>query len=119
MKEARGCGATGVKLYHSFDAPFLKKVVTAAKKNNLKVWGHAMMYPAKPAEVIAAGVEVVSHAYMLESLVDDPRLSDRKLSKSSKDSIRCAIDVSKLAKSMYRKNVILDATLCLSLNKDP
>ncbi|KQM76236.1 hypothetical protein ASE74_19475 [Pedobacter sp. Leaf216] len=118
MKVAKSFGATGVKLYHSFDAVFLKKVVFAAKRNKLLVWGHAMLYPAKPLEVVRSGVEVISHASMLAYLIDDPKLGYRKVPQAYKDSVGAAIDVHELAKAMKKGNVILDATLSVSEVKE-
>ncbi|KRT17816.1 hypothetical protein ASU31_00520 [Pedobacter ginsenosidimutans] len=118
MIEAKSCGATGIKLYHSFDSIFLKQVVSVAKKHRLRVWGHAMMYPARPLEVVRAGVEVISHASMLAALIDDPKMNYSKVPQSYKDSVGSTIDVSKLAIEMKRRNVILDATLSVSEVKE-
>ena len=118
MKAAIACGATGVKLYHSFDGNFLKEVVSAAKRNGLLVWGHAMMYPARPLEVVRSGVQVISHASMLSALINDPKLDSRRVPQSYKDSVGATIDVTELAKEMKRRNVILDATLSVSEVKE-
>lgn len=118
MKAAKSCGATGVKLYHSFDANFLKEVVSAAKRNDLLIWGHAMMYPARPLEVVRSGVQVISHASMLSALIRDPKLDSRRVPQSYKDSVGATINVAQLAKEMERRNVILDATLIVSEVKE-
>ncbi|QIL41080.1 amidohydrolase family protein [Pedobacter sp. HDW13] len=118
MKVAKNFGATGVKLYHSFDAAFLKEIVVAAKRNHLLVWGHAMMYPARPLEVVKAGVEVISHASMLSALINDPKMNYRKVPQAYKDSVGANIDVSELAAEMKKGNVILDATLSVSEIKE-
>ncbi|WP_316798474.1 amidohydrolase family protein [Pedobacter frigidisoli] len=118
MKAAKECGATGVKLYHSFDGTFLKEVAAAAKRNGLLVWGHAMMYPGRPLEVVRAGVQVISHASMLSALINDPKMNYRKVPQAYKDSVGSRIDVSELAGEMKRRNVILDATLTVSEVKE-
>ncbi|MGM9478526.1 amidohydrolase family protein [Pedobacter sp. GSP4] len=118
MQVAKNFGATGVKLYHSFDAAFLKEIAAAAKRNHLQVWGHAMMYPARPLEVVRAGVEVISHASMLSALINDPKMNYRKVAQAYKDSVGGSIDVSELAAEMKKRNVILDATLSVSEVKE-
>lgn len=117
MRQAKSSGATGVKLYHSFDVVFLKKVAAAAKRNKLLVWGHSMLFPAQPVEVAQSGMQVMSHSSMLEYLINDPKLASRKTSQSYKDSVISNIDVTTLAKAMKQNNVILDATLCVSPTK--
>ncbi|WP_157273841.1 amidohydrolase family protein [Pedobacter sp. BAL39] len=119
MSAAKACGATGLKLYHSFNKHFLPKVVQAAKAQDLKVWGHLMMYPATPLEVVDAGVEVVSHVYMLENLTTDSLFFKRKTPQAYKDSVIAALDIDAFCKIMKKKNAILDATLCVSEDRNP
>ncbi len=119
MAIAKSCGATGVKLYHSFNKELLAKVVTAAKKHGLKTWGHLMMYPATPLEVVASGVEVPSHVFMLENLVADSAFLLRKTSAGYKEDLIAKFDITGFCDLMKSKNAILDATLCVSEDRDP
>jgi imidazolonepropionase-like amidohydrolase len=121
MQAARQCGATGIKLYHSFDAVFLKKIARKAKKHGLKVWGHSMMYPAKPIEVIQAGVEVLSHVSMLEVMrtSTDNLFYRRNRPVNYRDSVIANLDIKEFCKQMKAHSAILDATLCVSVEKDP
>jgi len=119
MAAAKACGATGVKLYHSFDKDFLPKVIAAAKRHGLKAWGHTMMYPAKPIEVVGAGLEVLSHVSMLENLTTDTLFFRRKTSLAYKDSVIAQLDISAFCRMMKKKKAILDATLCVSEERDP
>lgn len=119
MNEAKACGATGVKLYHSFDKDFLDKVTSAAKRHGLKVWGHTMLYPAKPIEVVNGGMEVLSHVSMLETMRTDSLFYRRSTPLAYKDSIIAGIDIIPFCKAMKKHNAILDATLCVSEAKDP
>ncbi len=63
--EARGSGASGIKLYEQLSAGLVQKVVDAAAKQQMKVWGHAATFPAMPYDVVNAGVSVISHSEML------------------------------------------------------
>lgn len=118
MQAAKDCGATGLKLYHSFDKVFLSQIVKAAKKHGLKVWGHAMMYPAKPHEVAEAGVEVISHIYMVESYSTDTLIWRRKTPQRYKDSVKAAVNIDEFCRMMKKKNAIFDPTLCVSYPRE-
>lgn len=119
MSAAKSSGATGVKLYHSFDKGMLEKIVPVAKKHGLKVWGHLMMYPALPTEVAASGVEVLSHVFMVENLISDAAFHKRGASLELKDSIASNFDITPFCNIMKAKHSILDATLCVSEERDP
>lgn len=119
MKEAKACGATGVKLYHSFDKVLLPKVVAAAKQHGLKTWGHVMMYPANPMDVASSRMEVLSHVFMLENLLTDTLFFKRKTPLSYKDSVINTLDIKPFSDIMKANNSILDATLCVSEERDP
>lgn len=119
MTVAKDFGATGVKLYHSFDREFLPKVVAAAKRHGLKVWGHTMMYPATPIDVVGAGVEVLSHVSMLENLTTDTLFFKNQTPASYKDSVIANLDISAFCRMMKKKKAILDATLVVSEERDP
>ena len=66
MEDAKAWGCTGIKIYGGFDREMLLPIVRKAKEHGLQVWGHATLFPAKPWDVADAGVQVISHAYMLE-----------------------------------------------------
>lgn len=115
MVSAKTCGATGVKIYSAFDAIFLKKIVAKAKEHGLEVWGHSTLFPAKPSEVVEAGVEVISHSYMLR-WEQIPALKKTiaeafKIQYSKIDVNNPKLD--KLFRLMKEKNCIFDATLYL------
>lgn len=118
MQAAKDCGATGLKLYHSFDKDFLAQIVKAAKKYGLKTWGHAMMYPAKPHEVAEAGVEVISHIYMVESYSTDTLIWRRKTPQQYKDSVKLAVNIDEFCQAMKQKHTILDPTICVSYPRE-
>ena len=47
------------------DAPLAARITAEAHRQHLLVWAHATLYPAKPSEVVAAGVDAISHACLL------------------------------------------------------
>lgn len=115
MVSAKACGATGIKIYAGFDAGYLKKITAKAKEHGLKIWGHSTLFPAKPSEVVEAGVEVISHSYMLR-WEQIPALK-KTIAESFKTQYS-EIDVNKpklekLFRLMKENNSIFDATLYL------
>ncbi len=62
---ARGSGAVAIKLYADLDATLAARISAEAHRQRLLVWVHATLYPARPSEVVAAGVDAISHACLL------------------------------------------------------
>ncbi len=119
VAQAKGTGASGIKMYANLSNSEVVKIVEEAKKQNIPVWSHAALQSAKPSEVIASGVISVSHANMLlyenekrEDLVkiwsnhqpggDEKEFWDKEFEK---------LDFSGLYKLMIKHNVVFDATL--------
>jgi len=71
IAEAKGTGASGIKLYADFSAPLVMKIVEESKKQHMMVWAHAWLSPAKPSDLVKAGVGSISHAKMLVNEVMD------------------------------------------------
>jgi imidazolonepropionase-like amidohydrolase len=62
---ARGTYATAIKLYAALTAAQAARITVEAHRQHLLVWAHATLYPAKPSEVVAAGIDTISHACLL------------------------------------------------------
>ncbi len=112
VAEARGTGASGIKLYADFDAAMVNKIVAEAKKQGLLVWGHAWLQQANPQDLIKAGVGSISHAPLLlhasRDTVPASWKHGRHPAKFWDDSVR--IDPAVFA-DMKLHHTILDATL--------
>ena len=65
VAEAKGTGATGIKLYADLSARLASKIIAEAKKQGIKVWGHAWLDYAKPSELVKAGISSISHAPLM------------------------------------------------------
>src|SRR3954466_9010220 len=70
---ARGTGATALKIYADLDGPTVAALATEAHSQGLRVWAHSMVFPATPAEVIAAGPDTISHVCYLAYQAMDRR----------------------------------------------
>ena len=55
VAEARGTGATAIKIYADLPGDLVLAITTEAHRQGALVWAHAAVFPASPAEVIQAG----------------------------------------------------------------
>ncbi len=62
IADARGTGATGLKLYSAIAPEQLREIVREGHRQGLKVWSHATVFPSTPSDAVAAGVDVLSHS---------------------------------------------------------
>jgi imidazolonepropionase-like amidohydrolase len=111
IAEARGTGATAIKVYAALPAGVLRPLVAEAHRQGLKVWAHATLFPARPSEVVGAGVDVISHASLLvwEGMTEVPPWSSAGPPDST---IRPSnVLVTSLLRLMARRGTMLDATL--------
>ena len=62
IAEAKGTGATGVKLYANLPAALVKSLAAEAHRQGLQVWTHATIFPAAPHDAVDAGADTISHS---------------------------------------------------------
>ncbi|SDP76213.1 Imidazolonepropionase [Mucilaginibacter sp. OK268] len=62
IAEAKGTGATGIKLYANLSPGLVGKIVSEATRQGMIVWGHAWLQQARPSDLVKAGVSSISHA---------------------------------------------------------
>jgi imidazolonepropionase-like amidohydrolase len=65
VREAAALGATGIKVYADVPPARLAALAAEAHRRGLRLWSHAVVPPTRPEAVVAAGVDVVSHADQL------------------------------------------------------
>ena len=61
MKDAKQCGATGIKVYEDLSPGMVARVTAEAHRQGLRVWSHAYVGPATVADVVASHPDVISH----------------------------------------------------------
>jgi imidazolonepropionase-like amidohydrolase len=61
VARAKGTHATAIKIYADLPGRTVAAITAEAHRQGLRVWAHATVFPASPAEVIGAGVDSVSH----------------------------------------------------------
>jgi imidazolonepropionase-like amidohydrolase len=111
---AKGTGATALKIYADLDGPTVAALAREAHRQGLKVWAHSMVFPATPAEVIAAGPDTVSHVCYLayQAMANRPDSYqhrfpvDRALFEKGDNAA-----MARLFAALRRRGIILDATL--------
>lgn len=66
IAEARGAGATSIKLYAALDAATVRRIGEEAARQHVRLIAHAAVFPAKPGDLVAAGVKMLAHtAYLV------------------------------------------------------
>ena len=119
VAEAKGTGATGIKLYANLPAALVKAITAEAHRQGLRVWTHATIFPAKPGDAVAAGVDTISHSPYLvweaaPNVPDDYKMramGDFEHIKPNAPQILALFD------AMKRRGTILDATLLVFRNE--
>lgn len=117
MLRTLGTGATGIKIYAKVPADLMPKLSAAAKKHGVRVWAHAYVGPAKPADAVQAGVEVISHAPDLAATVissyENWRRKDLPVSDDVKKASFDGTNYLPLLTQMKQQGTMLDATLTI------
>ena len=112
IAEAKGTGATGIKLYANLSASLVANIVAEASKQHTIVWGHAWLQDAKPSDLVKAGVSPVSHSPLLiHEKTDTIPASWKNTFHDSRFWDSVTPGFSSLFLLMKQHNTILDATL--------
>ena len=65
VAQAKGCGASGIKLYANLSGALAVKILAEASRQNIPVWSHAWLQGARPSDLVNAGCISISHAPLL------------------------------------------------------
>lgn len=111
---ARGTHASAIKIYANLPASLVRRITREAHRQGMPVWAHTAVYPATPAEVAGASVDVMSHACSLAHQGQRER-PDRYAARTPiEDAPFLAGDnaaVERVVREMARRDIILDATV--------
>ena len=121
IAQAHGTGATAIKVYADVSAPLLSAITAEAHRQNMLVWAHAAVFPARPSEVADAGVDVMSHACMLGYEVSDPIPPSATHPPAPVDAKKMELPNARLdalLSDMKQRGTILDATLYVYFSDD-
>ncbi|MGD0732535.1 MAG: amidohydrolase family protein, partial [Terracidiphilus sp.] len=111
--EARGTGATAIKIYADLPAELVAAITSEAHSQGMLVWAHATVYPATATQVVDAGVDSVSHAPMLAIASPANTYAEAHLHPAAESQYENGFgpQFASLLEDMKRRNTILDATL--------
>ncbi len=114
VAEAKGTYATAIKLYAALSPELAAKITAEAHRQQVLVWAHATLFPAKPSDMVDAGVDVISHACLLVWQPQEkvPEWSPKRPT-TALDPFRDGNNpaLAKLFAEMVRRGTILDATV--------
>jgi imidazolonepropionase-like amidohydrolase len=120
VRDARASGATGIKIYSNLGPRLVAAITAAAHAQGMRVWSHPVVFPTRPSAVIAAGVDVVSHANLLvwegaDTLPSDYNAGHRFNPFGPPAPYRSVApdgpEVTRVLEAMRARGVILDATV--------
>lgn len=114
VAEARGTGATAIKIYADLPAFLVRAITQEAHRQGLLVWTHAAVFPASPLEIAKAGVDVMSHAAMLAYEASPAMPPSYLAARTTPVETHIDLDappMSTLFEVMKQRGIILDATL--------
>lgn len=111
---ARGTSASAIKIYADLPPALVRAITAEAHRQHIMVWAHSAVFPTRPADVIAAGVDVVSHvcylAYQVEPVMlaayeDRTPVNEALLAPTGDDPV-----MARLFAAMRARGTIVDAT---------
>ncbi|MGO4377047.1 amidohydrolase family protein [Pseudoduganella sp. RAF53_2] len=119
VAQARGTGATGLKIYANLPGPLVRKLIAEARRQHFPVWTHQQVYPASPYDSL--GATAVSHVCMIARYV---RQSDKAQyghdGEPSYEGLTAADPgISKYITALAKSGSLLDATLSVYTRKGP
>ncbi len=113
IAEARGTGATAIKIYANLPATLVQAIAAEAHRQDMRVWTHATTFPAKPSDAVAAGADTISHsAYLVWEAA--PTVPDDYAGRARGDFLHIRADahgIVALFDAMHQHGTILDPTL--------
>jgi imidazolonepropionase-like amidohydrolase len=117
--EARGTGATAIKLYAALSGELARRITTEAHAQGLKVWAHAALRPARPIEVVEAGVDAVSHANLVAQAMDSARRATALHAPANDPLDLEDAGLDTLFSAMVRQHTIFEPTLLIFADSPP
>ena len=113
VAEAKGTGATALKLYANLPASLVAAITAEAHRQGLRVWTHATIFPARPGDAVSAGVDTISHSpYLVWEA--SPHVPDDYRMRAHGDFGHVEPDapqILELFDAMKKRGTVLDATL--------
>lgn len=119
---ARGTSATAIKVYADLPPDLVAAITREAHRQGMQVWAHSAVFPTRPKDVVAAGVDVASHAcyqaYEVQPTIpqayeDHTPVDETLLAADGNDPV-----LAQLYAQMRERGTLLDATGSLFVRYD-
>ena len=113
VAQARGTGATGLKIYADLPGPIVRGLIAEARRQGFPVWTHQQVYPATPYDSL--GAATVSHVCMIARYIREPGKTQYKRSAHPSYAGMTADDpgIRKYIAALVPSGTMMDATLGL------
>ena len=111
VAQARGTGATGLKIYANLPGALVRALIAEAKRQGFPVWTHQQVYPATPYDSL--GATSVSHVCMIARFVREPgKQSYGRSNEPSYEGLTAADPaIAQYIDALAKSGTIMDATL--------
>jgi imidazolonepropionase-like amidohydrolase len=114
IAEAKGTGATGIKIYADLPVDLIRAVTTEAHRQGMKVWAHAFVPPTLPSAMADSGVDSLSHADLVAYELTDPvpqRYRDFSVIKPDPAAAEPNPKIDRVLDAMARNHIVFDVTV--------
>ncbi|MFC7049225.1 amidohydrolase family protein [Emcibacter nanhaiensis] len=113
MEEIKHTGARAVKLYGNLNPEAVRILIPAARRAGLMTWAHATTFPARPSDLVEAGVDVLSHSayFVWQAVLDVPDDYNARKNGPYSEYDPDSENYRMLVARMAQDKVLLDATL--------
>ncbi|MES2105983.1 MAG: amidohydrolase family protein [Pseudomonadota bacterium] len=111
IAQARGTGATGLKIYANLPGKLVRQLIAEGKRQSFPVWTHQQVYPATPYDSL--GATSVSHVCMIGRYVRDAGKDQYGHANEPSYAGLTAADpgIQKYIAALAKSGSIMDATL--------
>jgi hypothetical protein len=119
IAQARGTGATGMKIYANLPGTLVRKLIAEARAQDFPVWTHMQVYPASPYDSL--GATSVSHVCMIARHVREAGKSAYGHNGEPSYEGLTAEDpgIKKYIAALAKSGTIMDATLSVYKTEGP
>nr|WP_315249143.1 amidohydrolase family protein [uncultured Duganella sp.] len=119
VAQARGTGATGMKIYANLPGTLVRKLIAEAKAQHFPVWTHMQVYPASPYDSL--GATAVSHVCMIARHVREAgKAAYGHANEPSYEGLSADDpEIKKYIAALAKSGTIMDATLSVYKDQGP
>ncbi|HEY3933061.1 MAG TPA: amidohydrolase family protein [Gemmatimonadales bacterium] len=110
VAEAKGTGATAIKLYAALDSLTVARVVAEAHRQGMLVWAHAALRPAMPRDMAASGLDAMSHGNLLALAIPPAQRTALQRELGTTTGIESP-PLDSVLRAMAARHIVFDPTL--------